>query len=97
MALAEDQRAYLERAGVDVVRIKLHGHTVGWNNDKVAFSREMVLTRVDIEEWLAEKTMAQEKQNRLTLLWARIAGCSGIIGALVGLAGAVLAAIALMR
>lgn len=97
MALREDQRAYLERAGVDVVRIKLHGPTVGWSHDKIAFTRHMVMPRLDIEDWLAEKTKAQEKQNQLTLLWAKIAGWSGIIGALVGLAGAALAAIALMR
>lgn len=83
--------------GVDVVRIKLHGPTVGWNNDKIAFTRHMVMDRLDVEDWLAEKTKAQEKQNQLTLLWAKIAGWGGITGALFGLAGAVLAAIALMR
>ena len=54
----------------------------------IAFTQHTIMTRLDIEDWLAEKTKAQEKQNQLTLLWAKIAGWSGIIGALVGLAGA---------
>jgi hypothetical protein len=85
MTLTPEQRAELEALGPESVRTKL----THFGAEALAFKSGTV-TRVDVEEWLAQKhTEAVRVQQRIqhsTLIWARIAGGAAIVGVLIGIA-----------
>jgi hypothetical protein len=90
MALTKEQRAFLEKAGIDVARIKLMNYDQTGSQGMVGFSREMIIVRADVEGWVSEETRQDQKQQRRILRWAMIGGCAAI-------AGAILTAVALFK
>jgi hypothetical protein len=42
-----------------------------------------LLTRSDVEDWLAEKHIEEAAMQRSTLTWAKIAGIAAIVGVIV--------------
>jgi hypothetical protein len=85
MTLTPEQRADLEALGPESVRAKL----AHFGADALGF-KSGTLTRVDVEEWLAEQRTeavgAQPRIQHSTLIWARIAGGAAILAVLIGIA-----------
>jgi hypothetical protein len=85
MTLTPEQRAELEMLGPENVRLKL----THFGAAALGFKSGTV-TRVDVEDWLAEKRTetvgAQQRIQHSTLIWARIAGGAAIVGVLIGIA-----------
>jgi hypothetical protein len=81
--LDQNQRAELEALGAPNVRMKLgavgHGRGASIPGFKCGD-----ITRGDIEDWLAEKYVAEVDVQKSTLRWAKIAGWAGIAGVGVG-------------
>jgi hypothetical protein len=84
--LKQDQRAELEKLGVENVRAKLtsYGNVLGILH---SFLQSGSPYRVDVEDWLAEKGRDEAARQRATLHWARIAGWAAIIGTLLTAVG----------
>jgi hypothetical protein len=106
MALTPDQRAELEALGADTVRVKLITGGPGAGASVPGFKTGHpgglggIITRSDIEDWLAEKhveDVATRREEaavlRSTLTWAKIAGMAAVVGvvvtAILGLIGIV--------
>jgi hypothetical protein len=87
--LTAEQRAELEALGPETVRAKLIQPGAGRGAALSGFRTGILgghLTRGDVEDWLAEKHTQEERRQNSTLLWARIAGWTGIIGIAVAVA-----------
>jgi hypothetical protein len=99
MALTPEQRAELEKLGPDNVRIKLVAGGPGAGASVPGFRTGHpgglggLMTRSDVEDWLAEKHVEQVATRReeadvlrSTLTWARIAGIAAIVFGLATIA-----------
>jgi hypothetical protein len=91
MPLNNIQRNELEATGAKVVSFKLMAQP---GADKGAAIRGFNcgdITRGDVEDWLADKARDEERQQARILQWARIAGWSGIVAAVIGALGVAVA------
>jgi hypothetical protein len=80
MPLTPEQRAELEELGPATVRIKLIQPGPGKGAALFGFKSEGgLLTRGDVEDWLAEKHIEELTVQSNTLRWAKIAGWAGIV------------------
>jgi hypothetical protein len=84
MALTKEQRLFLKDAGIEIVRIKLLNYAQTGSQGMVGFAPDMMIARIDIEEWVSEKTRDEEKQQARTLRWAMIAGLAATAGLILG-------------
>jgi hypothetical protein len=86
MALTDEQRAELEALGPETVRAKLiqggpgHGASVAGFKSGHPGGLGGLLTRGDVEDWLAEKHGEEARERKQTLRWATIAAWAGIAG-----------------
>jgi hypothetical protein len=87
--LNEEQRAELEALGPENIRVKLNSSGAGRGADVAGFKSGRLsagyLTRGDVEDWLSEQYVAEAKDRKSTLRWAKIAGWSAIVGVAVGI------------
>jgi hypothetical protein len=79
MPLSPEHRAFLDQKGLEAVRVKLGAYGPG-SEVQVGFSRDVIIVRADIEQWLAEKNAAMERREAAVLRWARIAGVAAVLG-----------------
>lgn len=91
MALTEQQRAELEQLGLAMVQMKVANSGAGLGAT-VQHMASGVMTRKDVEDWVAQRTSEQveqqtemlrlarasSQQQSATLRWARIAGWAAI-------------------
>lgn len=89
--LTDAQRIELERNGAANVRLKLSSYGGGRASALTGAYPGEVMTRGDVEDWLAQQAIEEAEMARSTLRWAKIAGWSAIAGALLGLVGVVIA------
>lgn len=89
--LIDAQRKELERNGAANVRLKLSSYGGGRASALSGAYPGEVMTRGDVEDWLAEQAIEEAAMARSTLRWAKIAGWAGIAGAALGLIGVVIA------
>jgi hypothetical protein len=89
MALTDQERQALEQAGVRVVALKLMMAGPGLGAAVRGFSCGDI-TRSDVEDWLAARTLGEEKQQSHILRRAKIAGIAGIVGAVIAAAALML-------
>jgi len=87
--LAPEQRIELEKAGPELVAIKLSSYGGGRGSAlNGAFPCE-VMTRGDVEDWLSETLRARsatERAERIsTLRWAKIAGAAATLAVVIAL------------
>ena len=88
MALTNEQRVELDKFGSANVRMKLA--PVGPGRGAIVHGFENgLLTRGDVEDWLAQKNLEETTERQRTLRWAIIAGVAAIAGVLVGIAALV--------
>jgi len=83
MALSETDRAELNRLGIDNVRLKLAYAGPGPGSVVPGLGTGFGLTRSDVENWLAERSRADAKQQSDILWWAKAAALIGGIGIVV--------------
>jgi hypothetical protein len=84
--LSNEARAALETLGPENVRSKLLHAGPGRGASVDGFDALIgMLTRGDIEDWLAEKHIEEANERKRTLRWAVIAGWAGIAGAIIGI------------
>jgi hypothetical protein len=86
MALSENDRAKLDRLGIENVKLKLAYAGPGPQSAVPGLGPGLDMTRGDIEEWLAEQTQKTTKQQDNILWWAKAAtwvAVSGIVVAIV--------------
>lgn len=83
--LTQQQRDELENLGATTIRHKLTTHGAGRGASISGFTCGDI-TRGDIEDWLVEKNREETAQQGTILFWARIAGVTGVVGLLLGLA-----------
>ena len=76
MPLTPAQRAELEEHGATSIRFKLTQYGAGRGADISGF-KSGIITRGDIEDWLAEEAQREQVQQALTLRWAQIAAGRG--------------------
>lgn len=89
--LTDAQRIELERNGAANVRLKLSSYGGGQASALNGAYPGEVMTRGDVEDWLAEQAIKEAALALSTLRWAKIAGWAGIAGAVLGLIGVVIA------
>jgi len=89
--LTDAQRKELERNGTSNVRFKLSSYGGGRASALTGAYPGEVMTRGDVEDWLAERAIEETEMARSTLRWAKIAGWAGIAGAVLGLVGVIIA------
>jgi hypothetical protein len=70
-----------------VVGLKLMAHGGPGRGAAIAGFDCGSINRGDIEDWLAEKTRQEERQQAQTLQRAKIAGWAGIVAAVIGALG----------
>jgi hypothetical protein len=87
--LTTEQRAELEHHGAVSIRFKLTQYGSGPGASIGGFKCGDI-TRVDIEEWLAEKSAEETAQQFAILRWARIAGWAGIVSVILTAIGIVI-------
>jgi hypothetical protein len=87
--LTTEQRAELEHHGAVSIRFKLTQYGSGPGASIGGFKCGDI-TRVDIEDWLAEKSAEETAQQSAILRWARIAGWAGIVSVVLTAIGIVI-------
>lgn len=85
--LTDVQRKELERNGTANVRLKLASYGGGRAAMLNGAYPGEDMTRGDVEDWLAVRAAEESEMARITLRWAKIAGWSGIAGALLAFIG----------
>jgi hypothetical protein len=88
--LTSAQKAALDKAGVDVVRLKLLQNGNRREQAMDGFGGTGNVTIGDVEDWLSERTRADTAQQAKTLLWAKVAGWASVIGIVIAVLGMVL-------
>jgi hypothetical protein len=84
--LTSEQRAALDDAGTEIVRIQLFQYGAGRDTVVDGFKCEPV-RRGDLEDWLAQKTRDEALQQSNILFWAKVAGWAAILGVIAALVG----------
>src|SRR5260221_12733150 len=76
------QTAALDKAGPDIVRLKLVQY--GPRRDQVMDGFDCGVMRIgDVEDWLSEKTREDVNRQVWTLRWAIVAGVAAIVAVIV--------------
>ena len=83
MTLNNEQRAELEDLAPDTVRLMLLQGGAGRGASISGFKCGDI-TRGDINDWLIDKNIEEVALQRAILRWAKIAGCTGILGVIIG-------------
>jgi hypothetical protein len=86
MTVAPEQRAELERLGVENVRQRLDHAGSGAGSVVPGLGPSFDMTRGEVEEWLAEKSQEATKLQLNILWWAKAAAWIGFAGILVAIA-----------
>lgn len=84
------QRVELEELRSENVRLKLMYAGASRGADVPGF-RCGSIARGTIENWLIEQAAIEAHREQATLSWAKIAGWAGIVGAVVGVVGILVA------
>ena len=95
MALSENDRANLDRLGIENVRLKLTYTGPGPGLLAPGLGPGLDMTRDDVEEWLAEQSRKAAKQQDDILWWAKAAtwvAAIGVVVAAIGIAVAIVIA-----
>jgi hypothetical protein len=91
MALSETDRAELNRLGIDNVRLKLAYAGPGPGSLVPGLGPGYGMTRSDVEDWLAERSRADAKQQSDILRWAKaatwLAGIGIVVAIIIALLG----------
>lgn len=90
MSLTREERALLERLGVENVRQRLDHAGSGGGSVISGLGPSFGMTRSDVEAWLAEKDQEARKMQLDILWWAKTAAFIGAAGILVAIAIAVI-------
>jgi hypothetical protein len=94
--LTDADRAELAQLGASNIRAKLPSYGGSRNSALTDFLRSSrLLTRGDVEDWLAEQATSEAAQQRATLNWARIAGWSAVGALIFAAVSVILAAVQL--
>jgi hypothetical protein len=80
MALSENDRAKLDRLGIENVKLKLTDAEPGPQSAVPGLGPGLDVTRGDIEEWLSEQSRKAAKQQDDILWWAKAATLVAGIG-----------------
>jgi hypothetical protein len=83
MALSENDRAKLDRLGIENVKLKLGYAGPGPQSAVPGLGPGLDMTRGDIEEWLAEQSRKASKQQDDILWWAKAATWVAVGGIVV--------------
>jgi hypothetical protein len=95
MALSENDRAKLDRLGIENVKLKLTDAEPGPQSAVPGLGPGLDVTRGDIEEWLSEQSRKAAKQQDDILWWTKAATLVAAIGvAAIGIGIAVAIVIA---
>jgi len=86
MALSENDRAKLDRLGIENVKLKLAYAGPGPQSAVPGLGPGLDMTRGDIEEWLAEQSHKASKQQDDILWWAKAATWVAVGGIVVAIA-----------
>ena len=87
MALSENDRAKLDRLGIENVKLKLTDAEPGPQSAVPGLGPDLDMTRGDIEEWLSEQSRKAAKQQDDILWWAKAATSVAAIGFVVAAIG----------
>ena len=87
MALCENDRAKLDRLGIENVKLKLTDAEPGSQSPVRGLGPDLDMTRGDIEEWLSEQSRKAAKQQDDILWWAKAATWVAAIGFVVAAIG----------
>lgn len=82
--LSGEQKAALEKAGIQLTTMLLMRNPMGGPNSQVGGLQCSPLPqKQDVEDWLAKRLSDNESLQAKILRWAVIAGIAGIISALL--------------